>query len=94
MPPRSRTLGDLLDETAAAYPDADAVVFRGARASYRALKTRADELARAFLAAGVRRGDRVALILPNRPEWVTATFAASKVGAITKSGRVSASIAR
>ncbi|HMH53128.1 MAG TPA: AMP-binding protein [Candidatus Acidoferrum sp.] len=83
MPPRSRTLGDLLDEVATARPDADAVVFRGERSSYRALKTRADELARAFLAAGVRRGDRVALILPNRPEWLIAMFAASKIGAIT-----------
>lgn len=83
MPPRSRTLGDLLDEMAAAYPNADAVVFRGDRLSYGALRARADELARALLAAGVRRGDRVALILPNRPEWVITMFAASKIGAIT-----------
>ena len=83
MPPRSLTLGDLLDEMAAARPDADAVVFRGERLSYRALKARADETARALLAAGVRRGDRVALILPNRPEWLIAAFAAGKVGAIT-----------
>lgn len=83
MPPRSRTLGDLLDEVAAARPDADAVVARGARLTYAALKARADELARAFLAVGVRRGNRVAVILPNRPEWLIAMFAASKVGAIT-----------
>jgi fatty-acyl-CoA synthase len=68
---------------AAARPAADAVVFRGETLSYRVLKARADEMARAFLAAGVRRGDRVALILPNRPEWLVSTFAASKVGAIT-----------
>ena len=83
MPSRSATLGDLLDDVAAARPDADAVVFRGDRLSYGALKARADELARALLAAGVRRGDRVALILPNRPEWVITMFAASKIGAIT-----------
>ena len=83
MPPRSLTLGDLLDEMAAARPDADALVFGGERLSYRALKARADETARALLAAGVRRGDRVALILPNRPEWLIAAFAAGKVGAIT-----------
>jgi fatty-acyl-CoA synthase len=83
LSPRGRTLGALLDELAAARPDADAVVFGGTRLSYRALKARADELARAFLAVGVRRGDRVAVILPNRPEWLLALFAASKVGAIT-----------
>jgi fatty-acyl-CoA synthase len=83
MPPRGGTLGDLLDGVAATRPHADAVVFRGERLSYGALKARADELARALLAAGVRRGDRVAQILPNRPEWVIAMFAASKIGAIT-----------
>ncbi|MGH8698585.1 MAG: AMP-binding protein, partial [Burkholderiales bacterium] len=83
MSPRSRTLGDLLDEIAAARPDADAAVARSERLTYGALKARADELARAFLAVGVRHGDRVAVILPNRPEWLVTMFAASKVGAIT-----------
>jgi len=83
MPPRSRTLGALLDEMAAARPRAEAVVFRGERLTYAVLKARADELARALLAVGVRKGDRVAVLLPNRPEWLVAAFAASKVGAIT-----------
>jgi fatty-acyl-CoA synthase len=79
----ARTLGDLLDAQAAARPDADAVVCRGARLGYGELKARADALARALLAAGVRRGDRVAVILPNRPEWLVSLFAASKIGAAT-----------
>jgi fatty-acyl-CoA synthase len=83
MPPESRTLGDLLDDMAAARPDAEAVVFRGERLSYRGLRARADALARALLAAGVRHGDRVAVILPNRPEWLVTLFAASKIGAVT-----------
>ena len=83
MPPRSRTLGALLDEMAAARPRAEAVVFRGERLTYAVLKARADELARALLAVGVSRGDRVAVLLPNRPEWLVAAFAVSKVGAIT-----------
>lgn len=80
---RGRNLGDLLDATAAARPHADAAVFRGERLSYGALRARADEMARALLAVGVRRGDRVALVVPNRPEWLVTLFAASKVGAIT-----------
>jgi fatty-acyl-CoA synthase len=83
MPPRSRTLGALLDEMAAARPDADAVVFHGDRLSYRALRERTDTLARALLGLGVVRGDRVALLLPNRPEWLVGAFAAAKVGAVT-----------
>ena len=68
--PRARTLGGLLDEIAIARPDAEAIVFRGERLTYAALRARADALARAFLALGVGRGDRVALLLPNRPEWL------------------------
>jgi fatty-acyl-CoA synthase len=83
MPPRSRTLGALLDEMAAACPHTEAVVGRGERLTYAGLRDRADTLARALLALGVERGDRVALLLPNRPEWLIGAFAAAKVGAIT-----------
>jgi fatty-acyl-CoA synthase len=83
MVPASRTLGALLDEVAAARPDAEAVVSRGERLTYAALRERADTLARALLALGVARGDRVALLLPNRTEWLIGAFAAAKVGAAT-----------
>ena len=55
--PASRTLGDLLDEIAAASPHAEAVVFRETRLDYAALKARADEFARALISLGVRHGD-------------------------------------
>jgi fatty-acyl-CoA synthase len=80
--PASRTLGDLLDEMAAAAPHSEAVVFRETRLDYAALKAGADEFARALLAVGVRRGDRVALLITNRPEWLVAAFGAAKIGAI------------
>jgi fatty-acyl-CoA synthase len=80
--PSSRTLGDLLDEMAGATPHAEAVVFREARLDYADLKARADGFARALHAVGVRHGDRVALLITNRPEWLTAAFGAAKIGAI------------
>ena len=83
MPKPGTTLGALLDETARARPDADALIFRDQRLTYAALRARVDELARALLAAGVRKGDRVAVLLPNRPEWLVAAFAIGKLGAIT-----------
>src|SRR6266850_5547312 len=83
MRPLSRTLGALIDELAAARPDAEALVFRGERLSFAALRDRADALARALLALGVRKGDGVAILLPNRPEWLIASVAAAKVGAVT-----------
>ena len=83
MRPQSRTLGALIDEMAAARPDAEAVVFRGERLTYAALRDRADALARALLALGVRKDDRVAVLLPNRTEWLVAAVAAAKLGALT-----------
>jgi fatty-acyl-CoA synthase len=80
--PRSRTLGALLDELAAANPHAEAVVFRDQRLTYATLRARVDEFARALLAVGVRRGDRVAVLLPNRPEWLIAALAIAKIGGI------------
>jgi len=81
--PRSGTLGGLLDEIAAARPRAEAVVHRDERLTYGHLRARVDTLARALLALGVKHGDRVALLLPNRPEWLIGAFAAAKAGAIT-----------
>jgi fatty-acyl-CoA synthase len=81
--PGARTLGDLLDERARARPQAEAVVFRDRRLTYAELQARVDEVARALLALGVGRGDRVAVLLPNRPEWLIAALAIGKLGAAT-----------
>src|SRR5437879_6507256 len=83
MRPGGRTLGALIDELAAARADADAIVFRGERLTFAALRDRSDAIARAFLAVGVRKDDRIAILLPNRPEWLIAAFAAAKVGAVS-----------
>src|SRR5262245_6825975 len=83
MRPRGQTLGALVDEMAATRPHADAVIFRGERLGFAALHERADTLARALLALGVRKNDRVAILLPNRPEWLISAIAAAKVGAVT-----------
>src|SRR5258707_10729401 len=80
--PASRTLGDRVDEMATARPGAEALVFRDERLDYAGLKVRVDEFARAFLAVGIRRGDRVALLVTNRTEWIVAAFAAAKIGAV------------
>ena len=79
--PQSRTLGDLLDELAAATPQAPALVSGAERLDFAALKARTDAFARALLALGIGRGDRVALLCSNRSEWVVAACAAAKLGA-------------
>src|ERR1700730_7570646 len=80
--PLSRTLGDLVDEMAARRPAAEAIVFRDERLDCAAVKNRVDAFARSLLAVGVQRGDRVALLVTNRPEWIICTLAAAKIGAI------------
>jgi fatty-acyl-CoA synthase len=63
-------------------PTAEAVVSRGERLDYAGLKAQVDGFARALLSVGARQGDRVALLVTNRVEWIVAAFAAAKIGAI------------
>ena len=81
--PLSNTLGDLLDELASRHPEKEAIVFENHRISYKSLKDKTNILACSLIALGVKPGDRVALLAPNRPEWIIATFAIAKIGAIT-----------
>ena len=80
-PPRSRTLGDLLDEMALRYPDGEAVVFEGERLTYQDYRERVRRLARGLHRLGVRRGDNVALLMGNRLEWLLVDFAVALLGA-------------
>lgn len=78
----SRTLVDYLADSARERPDAPAVLFKGATLTWRELDRLSDACASAFAALGVRRGDRIALLLPNCPQFLIAEFGAWKIGAI------------
>ena len=80
-PPDAKTIPDLLDELAARYPDHEALVGGGTRLGYRALRDAVRRLAKGLHALGVRRGDKVALLMGNRPEWILAAFATVLLGA-------------
>jgi fatty-acyl-CoA synthase len=82
MMPASRTVPDLIDELARRYPEREAVVGSGQRYTYRALRAEVRRLARALHALGVRRGDKVAILMGNRPEWLIADFAITLLGAV------------
>ena len=77
-----RPLYTVLDDTAARYPNATAVEYCGSFLNYRELKEAADRLACALAAMGVRKGDRVASILPTCPQYIIANFAILKAGAV------------
>jgi fatty-acyl-CoA synthase len=81
-PPASRTLPALLDELARRQPGHELLVGEdGQRLGYAETRERARQLARGLLDLGVRRGDRVALLMDNRPEWLLVAFAVVMLGA-------------
>jgi len=77
-----RTLVDYLGDAAKTGPDRDALLFKGSRISYGALERLSDAFGAALVAQGIRKGDRVALLLPNCPQFLIAEFGAWKAGAM------------
>ncbi|KEF32832.1 Acetoacetyl-CoA synthetase [Marinobacter nitratireducens] len=84
VPLLGMTIGEMLDRTAEKYPDTEALVclHQDIRWTYREFVEKVNEAARAFMAIGVKRGDRVGIWAPNRYEWTVTQFATAKVGAI------------
>lgn len=78
------TIGDLLDQTAALYPDNEALVcvHQNLHYSYRELQDEVNRFARSLLALGVQKGQRVGIWSPNNAEWIITMFATAKIGAI------------
>ena len=76
------TLDDLLVHRAGTDADKPAVIDPDTRITYAALETTTRELAAAFVAAGVGKGSRVGLIMPNGVEWVRLALALTRVGAV------------
>jgi fatty-acyl-CoA synthase len=81
-PPRSRTLGELLAEQAEHYGAHPAVIAAGRTVGYAELNTRAEQIAGWFSRQGVRRGDRIGLLMNNRTEWLEVFFGAAMLGAV------------
>lgn len=81
--PLSLTLGDLLDETATLRPNAEAFVFGDRRISYSQLRDEVSRLAKGFMSLGLAKGDKVAILMGNRPEWFITVLAAAKAGAVS-----------
>jgi fatty-acyl-CoA synthase len=78
------TIGENLRATVEHFGDREALVVthEDYRATYDELWDEVEAAARAFIAHGVERGDRIALWAPNRHEWTVTQFAAARIGAI------------
>ena len=78
------TIGANLDATIARFPDREALVdcAQGIRWTYAEFGAEVDRLARALLAVGLAKGDRIGIWAPNCAEWTLTQYATAKLGAI------------
>ncbi len=71
----------LLEKSAERFPDNPATIFMGGRLTFKQLLDKVYRFAAALAALGVKKGDRVAIMLPNCPQAVIAYYGALKAGA-------------
>ena len=84
VPLLTETIGETLRRTVERFGDREALVAcaQGYRATYRELWDTTTTLAKALLARGINKGDRVGIWAPNRFEWVIVQYATARIGAI------------
>ena len=75
-------LHEFLEQSARDYPDRPALIFRNNILTYRQLNDLTDQLAAALADLGVEKGDRVAIYMPNSPQFPLAFFGILKAGAV------------
>ena len=77
-----KTLIDYLDELAAVHGSKPSILFKGSTMTYGELGAESTAFAAALAELGVKKGDRVALVLPNCPQFFVTEFGAWKAGAV------------
>lgn len=73
--------GEMLWESAQRFPEKIAVIYQGQKISFRELDGLVNSFANALSKLGVRKGDRVALFMTNRPEYIISVYAIARLGA-------------
>jgi acyl-CoA synthetase (AMP-forming)/AMP-acid ligase II len=76
------TVPVLIRRLAKQYREKTLIALEDDRLSYAEADARSSRLARGLLARGVAKGTRVAILMPNGPDWVVAWLAATRIGAI------------
>ena len=76
-----KSVVDTFNETTDKWKDKTAVVFYGRKMNYRELRDQVDRFATALHDLGVKKGDKIALLLLNSPQFIIAYFGALKAGA-------------
>lgn len=76
------TIADLFSKTAAKYPNKDCILFEKQKWTYRDVEIYVNRVANYFQEEGYQKGDVVALLMENRPEYVCFWLGLSKIGAV------------
>ncbi|MGD8192174.1 long-chain-fatty-acid--CoA ligase [Brevibacillus ginsengisoli] len=78
----SWNLNENLKRSATMYPDRDAIIYNQEKITYAQLNHHVDKLAAGLISRGIRKGDRVALVLGNSLEFVSAYYGILRTGAV------------
>ena len=78
----SMSLGQMLEESCRRYADNVCIVYDGTYLTYEALNRYVNALANGLRNLSIQKGDKVAVMLPNCPEFVISYFAIQKIGAV------------
>lgn len=81
--PPGVTLGEYFEQTANRFEGKDALIFRERRITWRELKLLVDRFTLALIDLGIRRGDIVVILFPNRPEFIITLLSAARLGAVS-----------
>ncbi|MBI5149527.1 MAG: AMP-binding protein [Candidatus Omnitrophica bacterium] len=73
---------EILDNTVSRFPDKPAIIFKGEAISFARLRETSLRLANALLANGAQKGDKIAIYLPNCPEYVYSYLACFHLGCV------------
>lgn len=76
------TVHGILEQTAREHPDQVCTIFKGAELTFAEMNDLSDRLAAGLAARGVRKGDRVAIFMPNSPQFVIAFYGILKAGGV------------
>lgn len=84
IPLSGQTISENLRSTVARYPNQEAIVsiHQNRRLTYAEFDSEVDEVARAILSLGLRRGDRMGMWSPNTIEWALIQYATARIGVI------------
>ncbi len=82
FPQFTPTLPEMIRHLAERFGDRDMIALGERRLTYRQAERESAKLARGLLAAGIGKGTRVALLMPNGPDWALAWLATCRIGAI------------